>query len=55
MSCILRKLVSGVSDQIKHKQGCTATEDGQRLSISDLGNREIVLSMRGGGGNKGAD
>ena len=25
--------------------GCTATEDGQRPEISDLGRRGIVLSM----------
>ena len=29
----------------KHKPGCTAIEDGQRLGISDLGSRGIVLSM----------
>ena len=26
---------SRVSDQVRHKPGCTATEDGQRLEISD--------------------
>ena len=26
---------SRVSDQVKHKPGCTATEDGQRLEILD--------------------
>ena len=35
----------GVSDQARHKQGCTATEDGWRLEISDLGRRGIVPSM----------
>ena len=34
-----------VSDQVRHKPGCTATEDGWRLEISDLGSRGIVLSM----------
>ena len=34
-----------VSDLVRHKPGCTAIEDGQRLGISDLGSREIVLSM----------
>ena len=34
-----------VSDQVRHKPGCTATEDGKRLEISDLGRRGIVLSM----------
>ena len=34
-----------VSDLVRHKPGCTATEDGQRLEISDLERRGIVLSM----------
>ena len=25
---VVRKLVFGVSDQVQHKRGCTATEDG---------------------------
>ena len=33
-----------VSDQVPHKPGCTATEDGQRLEILDLESRGIVLS-----------
>ena len=28
MSLIVRKPVFEVSDQVRHKQGCTATEDG---------------------------
>ena len=28
MSLVVRKLVFGVSDQVRHKPGCTATEDG---------------------------
>ena len=36
MSLVLRKPVFGVSDQVRYKAGCTATEDGQRLEISDL-------------------
>ena len=28
MSLVLRKPVFGVSDQVRHKLGCTATEDG---------------------------
>ena len=28
-----------VSDLVRHKPGCTATEDGQRLRISDLESR----------------
>ena len=41
----MRKPVFGVSDQVQRKPGCTATEDGKRLEISDLGSREIVLSV----------
>ena len=33
-----------VSDLVRHRQGCTATEDGQRLEISDLESRGIILS-----------
>ena len=28
MKLVVRKPVSGVSDQVPHKPGCTATEDG---------------------------
>ena len=34
-----------VSDLVQHKLGCTFTEDGWRLEISDLESRGIVLSM----------
>ena len=44
MSRDVRKPVFGVSDQVRHKPGCTATEDGWRLEISDLESRGIVLS-----------
>ena len=40
---LMRKTVFGVSDQVRHKPGCTATEDDKRLEISDLGSRGIVL------------
>ena len=33
-----------VSDLVRHKPGCTATEDGYRLEILDSESREIVLS-----------
>ena len=45
LSLVVRKPVFGVSDQIRHKPGCTATEDGKRLETSDLGRRGIVLSV----------
>ena len=35
LSCINRKPISGVSDQVLQKQDCTTTEDGQRLQISN--------------------
>ena len=44
MSLVMRKPVFGVSDQVRHKPGCTVTEDGYRLEISDLESRGIVLS-----------
>ena len=34
-----------VSDLVQHKPGCTAKKDGLRLEISDLGSREIELSV----------
>ena len=42
MSLVMRKPVFGVSDKVHYKPDCTATEDGQRLEISDLGSRGIV-------------
>ena len=35
----------GVSDQVRHKLVCAATEDGYKLEISDLERRGIVLSV----------
>ena len=45
LSWLARKPVFRVSDEVRHKPGCTATEDCWRLEISDLGNRGIVLSL----------
>ena len=45
MSLVVRKPVFRVSDLVRHKPGCTVTDDGWRLEISDLGSRGIVLSM----------
>ena len=36
MGCVVRKSVFGVSDQVQHRRGCTATENGLRLELSDL-------------------
>ena len=45
LSLVMRKPVFGVSDQVQYKPGCTATEDGYRLEISNLESRGIVLSV----------
>ena len=44
MSRVARKLVFGIPDHFRHKPGCIATEDGQRLEILDLSSRAIVLT-----------
>ena len=44
LSLVVRKPVFGVSDQVRHKPGCTASEDDKKLEISDLESRGIVLS-----------
>ena len=41
LSLVVRKPVFGVSDQVRYKPGCTATEDGRKLEISDIGRRGI--------------
>ena len=52
ISLVVRKTVFGISDQVRHKPGCTATEDDKKLEISDLESRGIVYPCRE---NKGAD
>ena len=42
MSLVMRKPVFGVSDQVRQKPGCTATEDCNRLETLYLGRRGIV-------------
>ena len=34
-----------VSDQVRHKLGCTTSGNSHSLEISDLGRRVIVISM----------
>ena len=46
MSCDTRTPVFGLSDQGLHKPGCTATEDGLRLEISDLGRNILVAKTK---------
>ena len=36
-----------VSDLVRHKPGCTATEDGLRLEISDLEGRSYYICSEG--------
>ena len=47
-----RKLVFGVSDQVRHKPACTVKELGKMLEILDLGRRGIVQLCSK---NKGTD
>ena len=42
---VTSKPVLRVSNHVRHETGCTATENGQRLGISYIGSRGIVLSM----------
>ena len=42
-SRVARKPVFWISDQVRHKPGCTTTEDGLRLEISDLGRRDCTI------------
>ena len=56
MSLVTRKHVFGVSNQFRHKLGCAATEDGQRLEILDLGSRGSVFKgVDQQNGNRTAD
>ena len=45
-SLVKRKRVFGVSDQVRHKPGGTAKEDGWRLESSKLATRGINLSRK---------
>ena len=40
----MRSPVFGVSDLVRHKRGCTSTEDGKRLEFSDYGDRGVAKS-----------
>ena len=53
-SCVTKTSIFGVSEQVRHKPSYTAAEDDERLEISDLGKRGIVLSDYVAK-NKGAD
>ena len=43
MSRVARKPAFGVSDQVRHKPGCIAAEEGKRLEILDSQTRVTVL------------
>ena len=43
---IMRKPVFGVSDQVRLKPACSATETVQRLAISAIASRGIILSRQ---------
>ena len=45
LSLVVRKPDFAVSDQVLHKPGCKASEDGKKPEMSDLGSRGIVLFM----------
>ena len=49
----MRKRVFGVSDKFRHKPGCTASENGYRLEMSDFANIEGLYYPYSE--NKGAD
>ena len=46
MSLVTRKLVFEVSDLVRHKPACTATEASKRLESSDKTTRGIILSRQ---------
>ena len=43
---VTRKSVFGICDQVRHKPACAATEARQRLEISDIETRDIILSRQ---------
>ena len=42
---MIRDSVFGVSGQVQHNLGCTATDDCWRLEILDLDSRRIVAAV----------
>ena len=46
LSVITVKLVSGLSGQDSYKPDCKATEDDNRLEITDRETREIIMLSR---------
>ena len=46
LSLVTRKPVLGVSDQVRLKPACSASETSWRLEISDIETRGIILSRQ---------
>ena len=46
MSHVMRKPIYRVSDQVRRKPACAATEARQWLEISDMETRGIILSRQ---------
>ena len=44
MSLVTKKPVFGVSNQVRHKPACAATEASQGIEISDIETRDNILS-----------
>ena len=44
MSRVMRKTVFGVSDQVRHKPDCAATEDGYRLRVQKVEGLDYLCS-----------
>ena len=47
MGRVVRKSFFGVSDQVRHKPACTATEDGYGLEVLDSGRKRNARSIYG--------
>ena len=46
LSLVMRKAVFGVCDRVRLKPASIATEASQRLEISDIETRDIILSRQ---------
>ena len=49
----MKKPIFGISNNARHRIGCTVIEDGQKFQISDLESKHALLSLCSK--NKGAD
>ena len=46
LTLVTRKPVFGICDEARHKPACAATEARQRLEISEIDTRGIILSRQ---------